>query len=261
VIDQVPVDDRGLTLGDGLFETILADRGRLVRFDRHLARLVQGCGVIGLAPPAPAEARTAALQALALAGLTDQRAAARLTWTAGSGGRGLDRPQPASPRLVASAAPAPASSQPLRLATAAIRRNETSPASRLKTLAYIDNVLARRAAREAGADEALMLNTAGEVACAAAANIFWIEAGRLFTPSLDCGVLAGIARATVLESAAGLGMAAAETRAGRAALAQAEAIFLTNSLMGPRGVCELDGQAFADHPMIGRLAQAWAAVV
>lgn len=261
MMDAVPIDDRGLLLGDGLFETLLADRGRLVLFDQHVARLVRGCAAIGLPAPAPADLRAAAVQALTRAALADQRAAVRLTWTAGSGGRGLDRPRPTTPRLLASAALALVATQPLRLATTPIRRNETSPAAGLKTLAYLDNVLARRTARDLGADEAVMLNTTGDVACAAAANLFWIREGRLFTPSLACGALAGVVRAVVLAAAAELGIEAVETRAAAGVLASAEAIVLTNSLIGLRAVGELDGAGLADHPMVSRLARVCAVSV
>ncbi|MDR3512164.1 MAG: aminotransferase class IV, partial [Caulobacteraceae bacterium] len=198
--------------------------------------------------------------ALAAAGLAGARAAVRLTWTAGSGGRGLDRPDELQPRLFAQAAPAPPPAGPAVLATARVRRNEHSPASRLKTLAYLDNVLARREARLAGADEALMLNGAGEIAGAAAANLFWIAGGRLFTPALACGVLAGTKRAQVLAAAAASGVEAVETRSGAEALGAAEAVFLTNSLIGLRPVGSVDGRAVGSHPLAGRLDQLMQAV-
>ena len=248
--------DRGLLLGDGLFETVLADRGRLVLFDEHVARLDRGCATLGLSAPASGRLRKAADEALVSAGLMGQRAAVRLTWTAGSGGRGLDRPRAPVPVLYATAAVAPEASGPAALALADIRRNPTSPASRLKTLAYLDNVLARRQAGALGADEALMLNTAGELACAAAANLFWISDGRLFTPALDCGVLGGIVRAQVLERAAVLGIAAVEAHEGLEALVKAQAVFLTNSLIGVRPVSRLDGRTYAPHPLVARLAEA-----
>jgi len=252
---EVPADDRGFLLGDGLFETILADRGRLDAFDAHAARLIRGCAVLGLPAPAAGDLFAAAEAVLAERGLAGERAAVRLTWTAGSGGRGLDRPAAVTPRLIAQASPATAPGGPARLVTAAVRRNATSPAARLKTLAYLDNVVARQAALAAGADEALMLNTDGQVASGAAANLFWIVGDRLFTPAPDCGVLDGIMRARVLAAATGLGIEAVEARVGVEALAGADAAFLTNSLIGLRDVSMIDERVLGAGPMVERLRQ------
>jgi len=246
----IPDDDRGLTLGDGLFETLLAKGGELVAAEAHLDRLAAGCSTLGL--PAPDRGLARRLMTEAVAAAPAPRLAVRLTLTAGSGGRGLDRPAAPALRLFARADPIAEASGPARLAVSSVRRNAGSPASRLKALAYLDNVLARREALAAGADEALMLNGAGEVACAAAANIFWVREGRLFTPALDCGVLAGVMRAAVLEIAGRMGIAAAEVRAPLDAMAAADEIFLTNSLVGVRPVAALDGRT----PPGGGFAQA-----
>lgn len=246
---MIPADDRGLTLGDGLFETILARDGALVLLDEHLARLARGCVVLGLPAPDLNEARRLCEEA---ADTVPGRAAVRLTLTAGSGGRGLDRLAAPVPRLVATASPAPRPDAPAVLVTTTVRRNEGSAVSRLKTLSYLDNVLAREAARAAGADEALMLNNAGEVACAAAANVFWLRGERLFTPALDCGALDGIMRAQVL----GAGLDVVETRAGRAELNDADAIFLTSSLIGVRPVGRIDGVDLAPNSTVQQLSQA-----
>jgi branched-subunit amino acid aminotransferase/4-amino-4-deoxychorismate lyase len=231
--------DRGLTLGDGLFETVLAEAGELRRLPAHLERMAQGCAALGL--PAPDLAEADRLMRAALAGVSG-RAAVRLTLTAGPGGRGLDRPQTLAPVLFATAAPAPKPEGAASLATSKVRRNEGSPASRLKTLAYLDNVLARREARANGADEALMLNSKGELAGAAAANLFWVSGGRLYTPHLDCGVLAGVTRARVIAAAAEMGEPVRAVRAAAEALKAAQGIFLTNSLIGLRPVSKLDGR-------------------
>ena len=231
---MIPPNDRGFTLGDGVFETVLADEGRLVAFDRHMARMIVACGALDLPPPPLQAAREAAASALSSAGLIEARAAVRLTWTAGSGGRGLDRPDATEPRLIVTAAPAPEVIAPATLMIASVRRNETSLTSRHKTLSYLDNVLARAEARAAGADEALMLNSRGELACAAAANVFWLRDDVLFTPALTCGALAGIVRADVLASARAMGLTTEEVTAPPSVLHDAEAVFITNSLIGVR---------------------------
>ena len=250
---MIPGDDRGLLLGDGLFETLLAVDGALEDVEAHLNRMDRGCAVLGIDPPARADALAALQGALESAGLMMGRAAARLTLTAGSG-RGLDRPADARPRLFAMAAPALAPRGPVRLATVDIRRNETSPVSRLKSLSYLDNVLARVQARAAGADEALMLNTKGELACAAAANLFWIAGGRLFTPALECGVLDGIMRARLIGAARSMGVEVAEVASGPEALEGADAVLITSSLIGAAPAESLDGRRFAASPLAEALS-------
>jgi branched-chain amino acid aminotransferase/4-amino-4-deoxychorismate lyase len=226
--------DRGFTLGDGLFETVLAVDGGMRHLADHAARLIAGCATLGL--PAPTLERLAA----AVPDLGPGRQAVRFTWSAGDGGRGLDRPDVLDPVLTVTVAPAPLPG-PARLVTArAVRRNEQSPAANLKTLAYLDNVLARREARAAGGDEAVMLNTKGELACAAAANLFWISDGRVFTPALSCGALPGLARARLMAT-----VDVEEVAAGPEALDAAEAVFITNSLVGVRQVAWLDGRDYA----------------
>ncbi|PXA87035.1 4-amino-4-deoxychorismate lyase, partial [Caulobacter sp. D5] len=136
------------------------------------------------------------------------------------------------------------------------RRNEGSPASRLKTLAYLDNVLARAEARAAGADEALMLNNRGELACASAGNLFWLDGETLATPALACGVLAGLARGRVMAAARAMGLSVVEVAVGPEALASARAVFLTNSLTGVRPLRRLDGRALGEDPRVAALAAA-----
>lgn len=248
---MIPLDDRGLLLGDGLFETLLAKDGTLVEAQAHLERMAAGCAVLGLPAPDPGEAMDLMGRALSEAGLTRSRAAVRLTYTAGSGGRGLERPAGPEPRLFATAAASTVPTTPTRLMVSTVARNAGSPSSRLKTLAYLDNVLARRQALGAGADEAVMLNGAGEVACAAAANLFWVSGGQVFTPALACGALAGIVRRQVMAQ-----VPVTEVAAGVEVLAAAQAVFLTNSLIGVRAVASLDGRPLAGSDLVAEIARA-----
>jgi branched-chain amino acid aminotransferase/4-amino-4-deoxychorismate lyase len=246
----LPIDDRGFLLGDGLFETVLFRAGEPVLWDAHVERLGRGCAALGLPLPDAKTLKAGAARAIRDRRLGAARAAVRLTWTAGSGGRGLSRPEPPTPRLIASAAAAPRPEGSASVMVSTVRRNARSPSARLKTLAYVDNVLARREAEAQGADEALMLNTAGHAACATAANLFWITEGRLHTPSLGCGVLDGIMRAQVLASAP-----VEEVRMGLDGLLQCEAAFLTNSLIGLRPIKVLAGRFLQPHPIIDTLSE------
>jgi branched-chain amino acid aminotransferase/4-amino-4-deoxychorismate lyase len=255
-LNGVPLDDRGLLLGDGLFETLLWREGALVLAPSHAARMARGAALLGLPAPDLESFLDAARTAVATAGLGDARAAVRVTLTAGSGGRGLGRPTELEPRLFATAATAVRPTAPAALIVAQTRRNQASPTSRLKTLSYLDNVLARREAAAAGADEAVMLNTLGEVAGAAAANLFWVTQGRLVAPPVEAGRLDGIMAAAVVEAAHTLRIEVQELSAGAEALADAEAVFLTNSLIGVRPARRLDARAFEPHRLVERLADA-----
>lgn len=235
--DVLPASDRGLTLGDGIFETLLAVEGRLARPELHLERMTRSAVALGLPPPPDREVlAAAAAEALARNGLDRGRAAVRLTLTAGSSTRGLARDPAAASRLLVTVAPAPEAGTPVRLATSSVRRNPASPASRHKTLSYIDSVLALREAQAAGADEAVMLSTRGRPASAAAANLVFRIDGRLATPPLSEGVLAGTTRARLLAAIPEM-----ETR--RLTLAdarRADGVVLVNALRGVRPALSWD---------------------
>jgi branched-chain amino acid aminotransferase len=134
--------------------------------------------------------------------------------------------------------------------TSAIRRNLNSPASRMKTLSYMDNVLAGREAASAGADDALMLNSAGRVASSTIANIFFEKEGALITPALSEGILPGVMRAAVIRAVKQLGVQVREKQNKPADIATADGLFLTNSLRFIRPVAMLDGKRYAPRSKI-----------
>lgn len=251
--------DRGLTLGDGLFDTALALGGRVAFEEAHIARLVAGAETLGI--PAEAERIRAAMRALAGQGRGDpDRLAIRTTLTRGSGPRGLKPPPDPHPTLFATAAPSARSAAfaPLRLWPTGIARNDTSPAARLKTLGYLDAVLAAREAAASGFDESLFCNTRGRVACAGTGNVFAVLGDRLITPRLADGVLAGIIRAEVLGLAGACGLRPEEGSLSLSELLGAEAVFVTNSLRLLAPVTAIGATAFAsaEHPGVARLMAA-----
>ncbi len=252
--------DRGLTLGDGLFDTSLARNGRVFLRDAHLKRFAEGAAALGI--PLKAEAAAQALDALA-GSIGD--GALRLTLTRGSGARGLRIPEHPQPVLFGAATPGGFEFifSNLALATTPIRRNETSPSSRIKTLAYLDAILANRAAQTKGADEALFENTWGHVACAASGNLFALFGTRLMTPPLEDGVLPGTIRALILAQAKACGLEPAEESLPLAIWLKADAIFVTNSLRLLAPCRAIDGQAFASaaHPAVIKLQEALRAAV
>ena len=228
--------DRGLLLGDGLFETMRVEAGAPLRLEAHLRRLREGARLLGLPVPRTDEALADAVAAVVRAnGLAD--AAVRLTLTAGAGPRGLLRPDPCRPTLMLAAAPLPPPPGPARLVIAAVtRRNEHSPLSRVKSLNYLDGVLAREEAKARGADDAVLLNTAGRVAEATAANLFAVVDGTLVTPPLSDGVLPGTMRAEIIRT-----RGAVERSLDVADLRRATEVFLTSAL-SVREVREIEGR-------------------
>ncbi|PWC94851.1 2-keto-4-methylthiobutyrate aminotransferase [Azospirillum sp. TSO5] len=228
--------DRGFTLGDGLFETIRIKDGAPRHLPRHLDRLGAGAALLRLPLPYDAADLIGAMTALIEAvGLTD--GVVRLTLSRGTGARGVLPPADARPTLLMTAAPAAHMTSPVAAIIAGCtRRNEHSPLSRLKSLNYLDSILARQEAAERGADEALLLNGAGRLAESSVANLFLSIGGRLLTPTVADGALPGIRRALILER-----HGAEETPLTPDDLARADEVILTNSL-GLRPLVAVDGR-------------------
>lgn len=236
----------GVLYGYGLFETMRAHGGRPAQVDAHYARLLDGARALGLHVPFDAEALRHAIDALlARNGLMRGDAAVRLTLE-GSPPADDDTAAPARWFVSARALteyPEEFYERGASALVSDVRRNETSPLSRLKTLNYLDNLLARRAARAHGADEAILLNTRGMVAEGSATNVFIVRGRQLWTPPVDAGALPGIARATVLELAPSLGLHPIEAAFGVADLWSADEAFLTNSLLEVVRLAQVDGKA------------------
>lgn len=246
-VEAVRVDptDRGLLLADGLFETMRARDGRILRLERHWARLSDGARLLDIPLPVDEPGLAAAARELLLAnGFARGEAALRLTLTRGPGPRGLAPPERPNPTLLLAAFPLPEPAPAARaVLVRGVRRNELSPASRIKSLAYLDQILAWREAIAAGGDEALLCNTAGRLACASAANLFLVIEGRLWTPSVGEGALPGVTRAVLLERARAEGLLAVEADVARHLLARAEEAFVTNTLVGVRPIVSIDGRS------------------
>jgi branched-chain amino acid aminotransferase len=224
-IARIDPADRGFTLGDGLFETIRAADGVAVHVERHFARLRDSAAILQLPLKLDETAMRDALHAVLRANFMAD-AALRLTLTRGPALRGILPTGDTRPTLFITAADLPAPRPPARLIIAACtRRNEFSPLSRLKSLNYLDSIMARQEAAAAGADDALLLNTAGDVAEATAANIFLHLDGHWVTPRIADGALPGVARAVLLESGQ-----ATPVRIAPPDLARVTAAFLVNSL-------------------------------
>jgi branched-chain amino acid aminotransferase len=236
------LSDRGLLLGDGLFETMPAFGGTVFRRQDHIDRMLAGAATLNL-PVAEARLNEAIDSLLPHA--PQPAATLWLTLTRGPGPRGVRPPADPKPTVIATCAPWNPSLAfgTARLALAASRRNEHSPLSRLKTMNYLDAVLAQDDAGRRGFDDALFLDTMGNVACSTAANIFAVKGKVLQTPPADA-VLPGIVRALVLKLAPGLGYEGREAALTVADLRSADEVFLTNSVRLVTSVSALEDFAF-----------------
>jgi branched-chain amino acid aminotransferase len=235
--DRTRIDpaDRGLTLGDGLFETMMARDGRILRLELHLERLRAGAAIIRLPlPQLPLpEMLTTTLEINKL-----NNAVLRLTITRGIAGRGILPPEKVKPTVMVTTTPLPSELPPATCIVSAVtRRNEFSPLCRVKSLNYLDNIMARMEATDQGADDALLLNTKGRAAESTVANLFIVKCGEIHTPPLAEGALPGTVRSEVMQM-----LQVRETCLSVEDIINADEVFLTNSL-GVRPVVKLDGHA------------------
>ena len=257
--------DRGLTLADGLFETMRVSHGTVFRLDAHLARLGRGLAALGIR--APARLREEVLEAVREAGADD--AAVRLTVTRGIGEGGVRVSAGSRPTLVIVVSPVPEFPRAifevgLTAHVASGRRNERAMTAGLKTLAYTDAVAALVEAARAGAGEALFLDTNGHCSEASSSNLFVWTGGRLLTPPVSCGALPGITRAVVLELAGALDVPVEERAFGPDELIGAHEAFLTSSLRGLAPLVRVGDRPVGDGTpgeMTRRFSREYAALV
>jgi len=232
--------DRGFTVGLGVFETLLAVKGVLFAFHQHDRRLRRSAERLGLPVPP-----TDALREAATAVLGENpwpRARVRVTVTGGP----ADGPvaEVTDPTVLVSAAPVHEPMPSARLVTAPWSRNEEGALVGVKATSYAENLLALHDARQRGADEALLLNTRGEICEGTGSNIFLVLDGVMRTPPLDSGCLAGVTRAWVLECAAEWGMPVDESVCRPELFEAAEEVFLTSTLREVQPVHAIDGMAW-----------------
>jgi branched-chain amino acid aminotransferase len=263
---RIPVDDHGLLYGDGVFEGMRILHGGVFRLERHLARIGAAARAIGLELPGGSAALSEIVLETARAFDRDE-AYVRLVVTRGQGALGVDPTTCPTPRvfcIVARIALYP--EQKLRrgidMLTSSWRRPPPDVLDpRVKSLNYLNNALAKLEARRRGADEALLLNQAGQVAEASVANVFALRDGVLLTPPGSDGALEGITRWSVLELAPRLSLEVQERTLGRFDLFAASEVFLCGSGAGFVPVRSLDGQvlgAGGPGPVYERVRAAYA---
>jgi branched-chain amino acid aminotransferase len=237
---RVSVLDHGLTVGDGVFETVKTTDGTPFALTRHLDRLAASARGLGLPEPDRDEVRRACL---AVAGAEPAPLGRlRITYTGGPSPLGSGREE-VRPTLVVALAATERRPDTTAVVTVPWTRNERSALAGLKSTSYGENVVALARAHEQDASEALFANTRGRLCEGTGSNVFVVLDGVLHTPPLESGCLAGITRALVVEWSG-----ARETDLPLDALRQAEEIFLTSSLRDVQAVHRVDDRELPGAP-------------
>jgi branched-chain amino acid aminotransferase group I len=243
--------DHGFLYGYGLFETMRAYNGRIFRLDSHLTRLRCSAESIGLThsilttEDGKQSLKAACMSTLEANELKDARI--RLTVSAGEGDMTPNTGSCPNPTILITAqslTPLPPEKYEMgfKAAISFLRRNSQSPLSRLKSTCYMENVLARTAARAAGYDEAIFLNEQGYLAEGSTTNVFLVSHGELITPCFESGVLPGITRDAVLEIARTSHIKATERWVELNELTEAGEAFLTNSILELVPLASVEGR-------------------
>lgn len=231
----VSVFDHGLVVGDGVFETIKVAAGVPFAMTRHLQRLRRSALGLGLVEPDLESIREGAMAVVAGSG-APPLARMRITYTAGKGPLGSERGNSPATSIVAMAEqPLPAAA--VDVATVPWPRNERGALSGLKTTSYGENVRALAYAAERGGSEAIFPNTIGQLCEGTGTNVFVVKSGRLLTPPLSSGCLAGVTRALVIEWAD-----AVEEDLPLDALATADEAFLSGTTRDVQPIRNVDGK-------------------
>lgn len=232
-IEDKPVSEslplRALFYGEGLFETFRYKSRMPALFGRHYERMRRGAEYLGIPMYSISYIEDLVEGAVSAAGIDDAYVKVCLL---SDGGSTLfyDLPSKSAVLTVVREYKAPEESLTLHLSS--IRKNSTSLLSGLKSLNYLENVLARREAVSAGFKEALFLNDKGHIAECSAANIYWIRGGILYTPSLECGIMPGTTREILLGLARNIGLDVREGHYSPDDLYECELALATNALIG-----------------------------
>lgn len=266
---KVSVFDHGLLYGDGVFEGIRSYSGRVFRLEKHVDRLYDSARAIHLVIPMTREAMAqAVLDTLAANNLRD--AYIRLVVTRGAGSLGLDPRKTTDPQVIIitdsiQLYPPELYEHGLKIITAGTMRNHPAALNpRVKSLNYLNSILAKIEATNAGCLEALMLNHKGEVAECTGDNIFVVRNGEVHTPSIDAGILEGITREAVIELARESGLKVVERTMDRHDVYTATECFLTGTAAELIPVVECDGRPLGDGrpgPVTRELLQRFQALV
>jgi branched-chain amino acid aminotransferase len=244
---KVSVFDHGLLYGDGVFEGLRSYGGRVFRLEEHVRRLYESAKAIWLEIPLPPGEMCEAVKDAVRVNTIDD-GYVRLVVTRGAGTLGLDPNRCSNPQVIIiadaiSLYPRELYEKGLEIVTVSVQR--THPAAlnpRIKSLNYLNNILAKIEGLQAGCIEALMLNHKGEVAECTGDNIFLVRGHVLYTPPLDAGILAGVTRSAVIELAREAGIEVREAPVTKHDVYIADECFLTGTAAEVVPVVKVDSR-------------------
>jgi branched-chain amino acid aminotransferase len=245
---RVSVYDRGFLFGDSVFEVLRTYAGKPFALTEHLARLERSAGRVGIAMPVGTGSLEREVSS-ALAAAGGGESYVRIVVTRGSGPLSLDPDTAAAPLRVILVEPVASPSREayergVAAATIATRRAvDETPAAGAKVGNYLANLLALRAAKAAGAQEALVVDAEGHVVEGASSNVFVVERGAVATPPESAGILAGITRSHLIAEARRRGIALSERVLRPEDLYRADEVFITSSIREVMPVVRVDGRA------------------
>lgn len=251
---MVSAFDRGFLYGDGLFEAVLVHNGKPFRWKQHWERFRRGADLLKIKPPL-SETKLCEVARELIHRNKVSNSILRITLSRGVGERGYSPKGAKKPTLVMSlhAAPLKKRLEHWNLVTSSHRLPADSPFTGFKNNNKLPQILARAEADAAGANEALLRNTAGFVVEGTTSNLFWVDKGTICTPPVTDGILPGVTRSLIFEICKNLGLKTRESQVALAKLKQMEAAFLSLTSRGIVSAKSVDGAALKESALVQQI--------
>jgi branched-chain amino acid aminotransferase len=253
---MISVFDRGFLYGDGLFEGFRVFNGKLFRWEEHLRRFHRGLNVLQISSPFLDQAIRGFAEELVLRNQMPD-ALLRLVLTRGAGVRGYSPKGANKATMAMTMHPAPrverGKPEGWKLIISSYKVPANDPLAQFKNCNKLPQIMARSEADAAGAEEALLLNSSGNIAEGTTSNVFWVRDGSVQTPPLPAGILPGVTRSAVIELCRKQGMPVEEVDAALDDIRNSDGVFLSLTSFGIVEILSIDGQSVKRWPALGNL--------
>lgn len=263
--NAINIADRGFLLGDGVFTTIKAQNGSLIHFEKHMERLKHDTEKIYLKCNLNKnKLHEICLNILKSNNLEKNPAIIRITYTRGVSGRGINISEESNPTLLIRAVPYNDSMALFpRICTTTIQKNEKSIISGIKSLNYLESILARHEAINKGYDDGIMFNTQSNITECSVANIFFINKNdEIITPPISDGILPGIVRSEILKICKGINIPIFEESINLNKAINCKATFITNCAIGIKIIKSINDTIFTyKHELIEKINNSYTSLI